>query len=472
MTATPITAPDLSGELDDTPAKHHPYRWRLHRAGIVNVWHYYDNEFAFSGGRMILRGTNGSGKSRALEMLLPFLLDADRRKMDATLAGKVRLEDLMKAGIGADAKNRLGYLWLELERTRTDEELATDPDLGETAYLTLGALVRFSTNTAEAKAWYFTTELRVGSDLILLDTDRHPLSREHLAELIGPDRITDSAETHRERVRLDVFGLHGALGKERFTGLVQLLHTLRSPDVGNRINEGRLPQILSDALPPLSESTLKDAGERLDGLSETRAQQRRMELALKQIQQFCDIYRRYAAAALHVCASTTASAARAARTARREATDAIAEHGRLVDEHATGAAQELELDGHVTELAATITGIKASTEYRAGRDLDNLERRVDGLAAAASAALAAAGTTRAAETALVERLDQDAADGARRRLTESQPGHRSAGPDPGPGPALTTEDVAAGRAPPRASGSRRPAAARPPRPPSRPQPRG
>ena len=61
-------------------------RWRLSRAGIVNIWHYLDNEFDLSGGRMILRGTNGSGKSRALEMLLPFLLDADRRRMDEGLA--------------------------------------------------------------------------------------------------------------------------------------------------------------------------------------------------------------------------------------------------------------------------------------------------------------------------------------------------------------------------------------------------
>ena len=35
---------------------------------------------------------------------------------------------------------------------------------------------------------------------------------------------------------------------------LQLLHTLRSPDVGNRIEEGKLPQILSDALPPLRSS--------------------------------------------------------------------------------------------------------------------------------------------------------------------------------------------------------------------------
>ena len=73
-------------------------RWRLSRAGIVNIWHYLDNEFDLSGGRMILRGTNGSGKSRALEMLLPFLLDAERRRMDATGAARVSLDELMRSG--------------------------------------------------------------------------------------------------------------------------------------------------------------------------------------------------------------------------------------------------------------------------------------------------------------------------------------------------------------------------------------
>ena len=122
-------------------------RWRLSRAGIVNIWHYLDNEFDLSGGRMILRGTNGSGKSRALEMLLPFLLDADRRRMDATGAARVSLDELMRSGAQGQS-NRTGYLWLELRRP------------GE--YRTVGALVRHSQSASSTKVWYFTTPLRVG----------------------------------------------------------------------------------------------------------------------------------------------------------------------------------------------------------------------------------------------------------------------------------------------------------------------
>src|SRR4051812_11422739 len=141
----------------------------MNRAGILNVWYYYDTEFDLSGGRLVLRGTNGSGKSRALEMLLPFLLDGDRRKMDATGSGKVRLQDLMKAG-GEGQPNRLGYLWLELAR---DPDENPDPDAAPAGpeYLTIGALVRFSQSTAEAKPWYFTTPLRVGQELTLLNAN-------------------------------------------------------------------------------------------------------------------------------------------------------------------------------------------------------------------------------------------------------------------------------------------------------------
>ncbi|MFD0391787.1 hypothetical protein ACFQ3Z_00045 [Streptomyces nogalater] len=85
-------------------------------------------------------------------MLLPFVLDADRRRMDATGSGKVRLEDLMRAG-GDGQTNRLGYVWLELARN------PEDPGGGEqrTEFLTVGALIRFSHSTSEAKAWYFLT---------------------------------------------------------------------------------------------------------------------------------------------------------------------------------------------------------------------------------------------------------------------------------------------------------------------------
>jgi uncharacterized protein (TIGR02680 family) len=389
--------------FDQTPLRQNPYRWRLSRAGFVNVWHYYENTFDISGGRLILRGTNGSGKSRALEMLLPFLLDADRRNMGT--GSSVRMEDLMSAGAG-DQGNRLGYMWLELSQDPDPEEGA-DP---ATRYLTLGALVRFAISTKEAKVWYFSTPLRVGSQLPLLGADRQPLSRSDLAALVTEDRITDVAEKHRERVRAEVFGLTGQLGRERFDGLTKLLHTLRSPDVGNRIEEGRLPVILADALPPLSEDALTDAGQQLDGLTSTREDQLRLEAARDQVRAFLDAYRKYVTGVL----ATSLQGLRAGAAETREAAENAAEleiAAERKDEQRSAQKAEIEMLGAQQEtLGIRLEGLRDSDAYRSGQELRQLTTVVEARAGEADTALRAAADLRRMEEERVADTDLQAGD--------------------------------------------------------------
>ena len=366
-------------------------RWRLSRAGIVNVWHYLDNEFDLSGGRMILRGTNGSGKSRALEMLLPFLLDADRRKMDATGAARVNLDELMRTGAREQA-NRTGYLWLELARP------------GE--YLTVGALVRHSRSASSTKVWYFTTPLRVGDELTLLSDTREPLSRDALTELVGAERITDSAAAHRDRVRVEVFGLDGDTGRDRYDGLLQLLHTLRAPDVGNRIDEGRLPQILVDSLPPLHEQALARAGEQLDGLTETRAAQERLEQSAAQVSSFLAVYERYAAATLRATAQDTLAAADAVDAATRAAADRAREVAALDAEYGRLQSREQELSEGLAELDHALRAIEAREIFKTADDLVQRDRAVAALARSADQALDGAARERANHHRTVEDAEQ------------------------------------------------------------------
>ncbi|HEY3852354.1 MAG TPA: hypothetical protein VGL87_15370 [Steroidobacteraceae bacterium] len=57
-------------------------------AGADHARYQYGNEtLDFGGGRLLLREVNGSGKSTAMNMLLPFLLDADTRRIDAGNTG-------------------------------------------------------------------------------------------------------------------------------------------------------------------------------------------------------------------------------------------------------------------------------------------------------------------------------------------------------------------------------------------------
>ncbi|MFE6923775.1 TIGR02680 family protein [Nocardia sp. NPDC057663] len=367
--------------------KHFEDRWRLSRAGMVNVWHYIDTEFTMSGGRLILRGSNGSGKSRALEMLLPFLLDADRRRMDATGSQKVSLDELMHTGIGSQT-NRVGYLWLELSRP------------GE--YLTLGAHIKYSASARRSEVRFFTTDRRVGDDLILIGDSRDPLPREKLIELVGAGRVGD-ADHHREAVRTKVFGLHGETGRDRFTGLMQLLHTLRSPDVGNRIDEGKLPQILSDALPPLSEQMLDAAGERLDDLSETRYAQQRLSETLEHVRAFHQVYQRYTATTLSAGAVTVESCLAAVDTAEAARAEADGEVGTLAKCATTVAEKISEHDEERRTLVGAIDVLRERPEFADAEKLQLRDDRLVLLRSTAETALNAAQSARSAE--------QQAADG-------------------------------------------------------------
>ena len=119
---------------DETPSR--IGRWVMNRAGIVNVWQYDRAEFRFAGGRALLRGKNGAGKSKALEVLLPFLLDGDTRTIDASGRDRTTVGWLMSDG--RDPGNHVGYVWLELRFTDED---------GVDRFCTLGAGLKSSSST-------------------------------------------------------------------------------------------------------------------------------------------------------------------------------------------------------------------------------------------------------------------------------------------------------------------------------------
>ena len=52
-------------------------RWQASRIGLINFWYYDDQEFPFVKGRMLLRGSNGSGKSVTMQSVIPLLLDGN-----------------------------------------------------------------------------------------------------------------------------------------------------------------------------------------------------------------------------------------------------------------------------------------------------------------------------------------------------------------------------------------------------------
>ena len=88
-------------------------RWQPVRGGLINLFKYEDQIFRYENGRLLLRGDNGSGKSRVLALQLPFLLDGEispyRVEPDRDPAKRMEWHLLMDRH-----ERRTGYTWIEL----------------------------------------------------------------------------------------------------------------------------------------------------------------------------------------------------------------------------------------------------------------------------------------------------------------------------------------------------------------------
>ena len=54
-------------------------RWIASKFGLFNFWYYENKEFDLADGKILFRGTNGSGKSVTTQSVIPLLLDGDKR---------------------------------------------------------------------------------------------------------------------------------------------------------------------------------------------------------------------------------------------------------------------------------------------------------------------------------------------------------------------------------------------------------
>jgi uncharacterized protein (TIGR02680 family) len=365
------------------------HRFRLHRAGIRNVWQYDEQEFSFGDGRLLLRGKNGAGKSKALEMLLPYLLDGDSRALDATGTGRTTLAWLMLDGF--EQTNRLGYLWVEFHMAAAD---------GGDRYLTLGAAIRASKSTKKAVPAFFFTPLRVGEDLHLVESGK-PLPIDKLKETIGAENVTERAVQHRSRVARELFGITDTT---RYRNLTQLLHRLRRPTVGDRIESGGLVSLLSETLPGLEEEIVEKVARNLHDLDAVRDELGRLERTDAALRTFLTSYRGYLVGVLRRASDGVSRELDTLAQRRREAGDAAKQTSdlRIQEEEADGRLGTLREERRVaqTELEA----LHASEGYRSLAELSERRNTVTALHTAADTAFSSVISSHRAEESAADRL--------------------------------------------------------------------
>ena len=184
----------------DSPALPLPTRsrWQPLRLGLVELYHYDSEEFWFRDGHLLLRGNNGTGKSKVLSLTLPFLLDArllpSRIEPDGD-AGKRMAWNLLMGSYD----RRVGYAWIEFGRLADD---------GTAHYLTLGAGLSASAARAAVDSWFFVLDdapqdraLRINQSCWLTSPQRQVLGKERLRETVaGFGQVYDTGQAYRRAV--------------------------------------------------------------------------------------------------------------------------------------------------------------------------------------------------------------------------------------------------------------------------------
>jgi hypothetical protein len=354
-------------------------RWEPLRAGITGLFRYDEQVFTFHRGRLLLRGNNGSGKSMALEVLLPYVLDADLAPERLSTFG-VRDRGMFLWLLGHDTNqdraSARGYVWVEFGRLT---------DSGEEFY-TVGAGLHGARASKRVTAWYFTTAGRVGYDFELGIAGTEPKSQNQLSAALADlsaagmaGRVHPSPDTHRSEVNRVLFGLDD----RQFEALRKTLLHLRKPKLSDKLSESKLDDVLRESLPPVNQAItdeLADGFERLDRHREVIGELTAAHAALAEIStaytDFLDLLIGRRAAEVVGAAQKTDETRTLATTAAEKCTNA---------ENSLGQARQKadELRSDVRSLGAEIEAIKERDLYKEGAQLVPLREKAVALTEAA-----------------------------------------------------------------------------------------
>lgn len=267
--------------------------WQVHRAGILNYWYYDEAEFLFAGGRLMLRGSNGSGKSVTMQSLVTVLLDGvtQARQLDSFGSQSRRIEDyLLGEREISEVDERTGYLFFEYKREETEQ------------YVTTGIGLHAKRGTGRVDFWGFVLEngRRVGTDFAFYHlghdpetgkTVKIPLSRRELVHAIGADgQVVSSHSEYMALVNARVYGFR-ELGQ--YEELMRLLIQLRSPKLSRDFKPTVIYEILNASLPALTDEELRPLSETLANIEQTRLSLEQMRREEKAFSQLCQAYTAY-----------------------------------------------------------------------------------------------------------------------------------------------------------------------------------
>ena len=267
-----------------------PQGYRLRRIILTNFWLYGQQEFEIPHGRLFLAGENASGKSTVLTAALPLALDGDLRpnRLD-TFGGRERHIQYYVLG-GSDSatpfnhERRTSYIALEFEWCNPDvppiapeiRQRWENGDREKTRFLTIGISLAGNLNASDRirpLRFLITDGSRLGYELdTIYETgnkrDKRAYDHPRFKQVLeGHGIICDSQADYERQVSRYLFGFSD---EKDFQKLIDLLLTLRRPNLSSELSFSRVHDYLKQSLRKISgETTSRVIGtiDRIDAIN-------------------------------------------------------------------------------------------------------------------------------------------------------------------------------------------------------------
>ena len=259
-------------------------RWVANKLGLINFWYYDEEEFELASGKLLFRGSNGSGKSVTMQSFIPLLLDGNKspERLDPFGSKARRIENYL---LDEETDEKTAYLYIEFKRQEQEH------------YLTIGMGLKAVKNKP-IDSWYFivTDGRRIGKELMLYKDagEKIPLTKKQLENEMkeGGLFMTTQGEYMRS-VNEHLFGFDSI---EQYEELLNLLINLRSPKLSKDFKPTEIYKILSNSLKVLSEDDLRpmsEAMENMDSYQGNLESYQRTQNACKNIKYHYDHYNQF-----------------------------------------------------------------------------------------------------------------------------------------------------------------------------------
>ncbi|WP_010232996.1 TIGR02680 family protein [Clostridium arbusti] len=335
-------------------------RWIANKFGLLNFWYYDEEEFQLSDGKLLLRGTNGSGKSVTMQSFIPLLLDGNKspERLDPFGTRSRKLENYL---LDENTEEKTAYLYLEFKRSNSE------------TYLTLGMGVKAQRGKS-MDSWYFIINdgRRVNEDIFLYKKleSKVALTKKQLQNEMGASSFfTDSQQKYMAKVNEVLFGYEDV---ENYDELLTLLIQVRSPKLSKDFKPTRIYDILTDSLKLLSEDDLRPMSESMENMDQLQNSLEEKEKALKAVNSIKYYYDKYNRFCLYEKAKEYDSANREVKTKKREIKTLEEEHEKLIHEQKDTGSKLIRLSDELSYANEKYDSLRNNDAFRIKEKLNSI----------------------------------------------------------------------------------------------------